>query len=133
VSGSTEEADAEVAIVMRAYRAFARGDIDGAVADLDPEVEWIEPDDFPNGGRRRGPAAVAEYLRLSRAAWSELRSVATPFRRGEQIVVVHHVAGRLADGTPHDATVADAYTFENGRVVRMQAYADPAQALEPGA
>ncbi len=132
MSDSTEEGDSDVAIVMRAYRAFARGDIDGAVADLDPEVEWIEPDEFPNGGRRRGPAAVAEYLRLSRSAWSELRSEATPVRRGEQIVVIHHVVGRLADGTPHDATVADAFTLENGRVVRMQAYADPSAALQPG-
>jgi ketosteroid isomerase-like protein len=39
---------------------------------------------------------------------------------------LHHVYGRLADGTSHDVTVADVYTVRNGQVVRMEAYASPA-------
>jgi hypothetical protein len=30
---------------------------------------------------------------------------------------------------PADVTVADVFTVENGRVVRMRAYADPAEVL----
>jgi ketosteroid isomerase-like protein len=121
--------DPDVELVLRAYDAFARGDIDGAVADLHPDVEWTEPDEFPNGGRRHGPDAVADYLRASRAGWSELVSEPTAHRRGDKIVVVHRVSGRLADGTANDVTVADVYTIENGKVVKMTAYADPAEAL----
>jgi len=130
-SSSPATTDPDVALVLRAYEAFERGDIEAAVADLHPEVEWIEPDDFPMGGRRVGRAAVAEYLRASRAAWAELRSEPIASRRGTDIVVVHHVVGRLADGTPNEATVADVFTAANGQVVRMQAYADPADV--PGA
>jgi hypothetical protein len=50
-------------------------------------------------------------------------------RRGNDIVVVHRVHGRLADGTFRDVTVADVFTFSNGLIVRMQVYGDPAQAL----
>jgi ketosteroid isomerase-like protein len=121
--------DSDVELVLRAYHAFARGDIERAVADLHPDVEWIEPDEFPNGGRRRGPDAVAEYLRESRASWSEMVSEPTAHRRGDKIVVVHHVSGRLVDGTPGDVTVADVFTVENGQVVKMTAYADPTEAL----
>jgi ketosteroid isomerase-like protein len=121
--------DPEIAVVLAAYAAFARGEIDKAVAKLHPKVEWTEPEEFPYGGRRVGRTAVAEYLRSSRSLWAELVSEPTARRRGNDIVVIHHVHGRLADGTFRDATVADVFTFSNGLVVRMQAYADPAQAL----
>ena len=115
--------------MLRSYAAFARGAIDEAVAPLHPDVEWIEPDEFPNGGRRTGPAAVADYLSQSRAMWAELVSEATPYRRGRDIVIVHHLSGRLTDGSPRDVTVADVFTVQDGRVVRMQAYANPSEAL----
>jgi ketosteroid isomerase-like protein len=124
-----EPTDPDVALVLASYAAYARGDIDAAVAPLDPDVEWTEPDEFPGGGTRRGPAAVADYLRASHAQWAELTSEPTPYRRGEDIVIVHHVHGRLADGTPRDMTVADVFTLRDGRVIRMHAYADPAEAL----
>ncbi len=55
------------------------------------------------------------------------------FRRGEgdDLVVLHHVSGRLVDDHDHDheATVADVYTLRDGLVVRMHAYADPRNAF----
>jgi ketosteroid isomerase-like protein len=121
--------DPEAAAVLAAYAAFARGDIDLAVAGLHGQVEWIEPEEFPYGGRRVGPAAVADYLRRPRSMWADLVSEPAAHRRGDDIVIVHHVHGHLVDGTFRDATVADVFTFRDGMVVRMQAYADPAQAF----
>jgi len=133
MSGSTLGGlDPDVTLVLNSYEAFARGDIDQAVAPLHPDVEWVEPDEFPHGGRRQGPEAVADYLRSSRALWAEFASEPTPHRRGDDIVIVHHVSGRLIDGTPHDVTVADVFTVRDGVVVRMKAYADPAEALASG-
>ncbi|MDX6396168.1 MAG: uncharacterized protein QOJ73_7231 [Streptosporangiaceae bacterium] len=124
--------DPDVAMVLDAYAAYARGDIEAAVAGLHPEVEWIEPDEFPNGGRRQGPAAVAEYLRSAREMWAELVSERSAVRRCGDIVIIHHVSGRLVDGTEHEATVADVFTVRDGQAVRMRAYADPAEALGTG-
>jgi hypothetical protein len=42
-------------------------------------------------------------------------------RRGARIVAIHHVDGTLIDGTPDAATVADFYTFHNGRVGTIHA------------
>jgi ketosteroid isomerase-like protein len=119
-----------MALVLRAYHAFARGDIDEAVADLHPDVEWIEPEELPNGGRKQGRQAVADYLRAFRAMWADLKSEPVAHRRGDRIVVIHHVSGHLLDGSASDLTVADVFTIEGGRVVRMQAYANPAEALD---
>lgn len=127
-----EDPDRDVAIVLAAYEAFARGDIEAAVQRLHPGVEWIEPDEFPNGGRHVGPDAVADYLRSSRAAWGDVVSERTAHRRGGNVVVVHHASGRLLDGSDIDATVADVFTLRDGVVVKMQAYADPAEVLGPG-
>ncbi len=123
--GSDPEAD----LVLASYAAFARGDIEAAVAPLTEWTEWFEPEEFLMGGRRVGRAAVTEYLHASRAAWRELTSTPTAHRVGEHIVVVHAVSGTLADGSKAEATVADVYTIRDGAVVSMKATADIEAAL----
>jgi ketosteroid isomerase-like protein len=121
--------DPEVEVVLAAYEAFARGDIAAAVRDLDPEVEWVEPIDFPKGGRRVGREAVAEYLEASRAGWKHVTSEPTATRVGPEIVVVHRLHGNLLDGTPREAEVADVFRFRDGRIGRMRAYGAPEEAF----
>lgn len=123
------DADPEVAVVLAAYEAFGRGDIGGAVADMDAEVEWIEPISFAMGGRRVGTAAVAEYLEASRSGWKHLTSEPTAHRVGPEIVVVHKLHGILLDGTPQEVEVADVFRFREGRIGRMRAYEAPEEAF----
>jgi ketosteroid isomerase-like protein len=121
--------DSDVQLVLNAYRAYAAGDIDTAVADLAPDVEWTEPDEFPDGGTRHGPAAVAEYLRDSWARWADLVSEPTAYPRADDVVIVHHATGHLLDGTAAEMTVADVYTVRDAKIVRMVAHTDPATVL----
>jgi ketosteroid isomerase-like protein len=122
--------DPEIEVVLAAYESFARGDAAGAVAAMDPEVEWIEPLSFPMGGRRVGPAAVAEYLAASRADWKHLTSEPTATRVGPEIVVVHRLQGILLDGTPREAEATDVFRFgDDGKIVRMRAYEAPEEAF----
>jgi ketosteroid isomerase-like protein len=123
------DADPEIEVVLAAYEAFARGDIAAAVKDMDPEIEWVEPIDFPNGGRRVGTAAVAEYLEASRSGWKHLTSEPTATRVGPEIVVVHRLHGNLPDGTPRRAEAADVFRFRDGRIGRMRAYEAPEEAF----
>ncbi len=57
-----------------AYAAFNRGDIEATVEQLDPQIEWIEPSEFPGGGTYHGRDEVKRYLTQSFAAWAEARS-----------------------------------------------------------
>jgi ketosteroid isomerase-like protein len=116
-------------IIKNAYDAFARGDIDAAVADLHPDVEWIEPASFPMGGPYHGRAAVHAYLSASRASWRDLNTDVTLHIVNGKILAVHHLVGVLLDGTPNEATVADVFTVRNGSVVHMQAYATTEEAF----
>ena len=121
--------DPDVQVVLAAYQAFAVGDIVSATARLHPQVIWIEPDEFPDGGRYVGPGAVAGYLARSRSTWARLVSTPIARRVGDTIAVRHHVEGETVDGTYREATVADVFTVRDGLVVHMQAYADPDRAF----
>jgi len=117
--------DADVRLILDAYRAFQAGDIDRATASLHQDVVWIEPDEFPDGGRYVGPASVADYLSRSRDRWRTVVSTPLARRVGDKIAVRHHLEGQAIDGTHAEATVADVFTVRDGVIVHMQAYADP--------
>lgn len=119
----------DVELVLASYEAYARDDIEAAVASVDADVEWIEPEHFVNGGRRCGREAVADYLRRSRARWRDLTVEPHAHPRDHDIVVVVRHHGTLQDETPADVTVADVFTVREGRVVRMEAFADPSEAF----
>jgi ketosteroid isomerase-like protein len=57
--------DSDAGLVRDVYGAFAGGDVDGVLDALDPDVEWVEREEFPNGGDWRGRAAVADDVRVA--------------------------------------------------------------------
>ena len=114
-----------------AYRAFNRGDIDSAVRFLDAEVEWIEPDEFPGGGIYHGVEAVRQYLARSRASASQVISEPEELiPAGNRVVVFVHARVLPKESANwQDIRLADVFTFENGRVTKMRAFADRAEAM----
>jgi uncharacterized protein len=128
---TTSELEQAIHKLHEAYAAFNRGDIAGAVAAMDPEVEWTEPPEFPGGGTYRGPAEVMGYLTQSRAAWADVRSEPEQFIPvGARIVVFVHARVRAKDSTvTQDVSLADVYTFRDGKVINMRAFADRQDAL----
>jgi ketosteroid isomerase-like protein len=126
-----EETKAAVAELRAAYAAFNRGDIDAAVRFLDPQIEWIEPPEFPGGGTYHGVEGVKRYLRQSRAGAVEV--ISTPERfipAGDRIVVFVHarVLPKNSD-TWQDVRLADVYTIQGGRATKMRAFANRDDAL----
>jgi len=120
-----------VRILREAYAAFNRGDIASAVAQLDPQIDWTEPVEFPGGGRYHGRAEVAAYLTQSRSGWAEGSSEPERFiPAGDRIVVFVHARFRLQDGGEwREVRLADVYTFRDGNAVGMRAFADRQEAL----
>lgn len=124
----TEHAIAEL---RAAYGAFNRGDIDAAVRVLDPQVEWVEPEEFPHGGAYHGIEGAKRYLAQSRAAAAQVISEPDQFVPvGDRVVVFVH-ARVLPRGTAEwqDINLADVYTFRDGKVIKMRAFANRQDAL----
>jgi len=130
-SARTAELDRVIATLRGAYAAFNRGDMDAAVEPLDVHIEWTEPAAFPGGGTYHGREAVRHYLAQSRAPWAEGSSEPEQFIAANNRIVVLVRARFRTKGsdTWQDVSLADVYTFSNGELVQMRAFADRQEAL----
>lgn len=113
----TTAADREE-FLMEMYRAFNARDIDGALANLAPEVDW------PNGwkgGRIHGRAAVRAYWQRQ---WAEIDPRVEPVKidaasdgrlhvRVDQLI--RDKAGKIIANGP----VEHVYTFDGAFIRRM--------------
>jgi ketosteroid isomerase-like protein len=118
-------------MLRTAYAAFNRGDIAAAVEGMDPEIEWVEPAEFPGGGTYRGKDGVKAYLTQSRESAAEVHSEPERFiSAGDRIVVFVHARVRAKDSSQwQDVDLADVYTFSAGKPVKMRAFANRQEAL----
>jgi len=118
--------------LKHAYEAYCRGDIQGAVdaIDFDPNILWIEPKEFYAGGTYHGRQGVIDYLTLAYSATEKVQNVPEEIVEvGDKIAVfLHFRAWPKGGGEPREGHIADVYTVHEGKVVQMQAYADPAEA-----
>lgn len=127
----TEIANA-IALLRSAYAAFNRGDIDSAVAVLDPNIDWVEPSEFPGGGAYKGREGAKQYLTQSRAGCEQVISKPVKFiPAGARIVVFVHPRV-LPKGSDQwqEIDLADVYTFSGGKPVAMHAFARQEDALK---
>jgi uncharacterized protein len=101
------------------------------VEALDPQIEWIEPEEFPGGGAYHGHDGVKGYLTQSRAAWAEVVSEPEQFiPAGNRIVVFVHARVRPKDSDEwQEVRLADVYTIHDSRATQMRAFADREEAL----
>jgi uncharacterized protein len=132
VGMSKEEIDRAVKMLRAAYAAFNRGDIDSAVSGFDPKIEWVEPAEFPGGGKYEGRDGAKQYLAQSRAGCRQVISEPVRFiPAGDRIVVFVHarVLPKESDQWQR-IDLADVYTFKDGKAVAMHAFAKREDALK---
>ena len=90
---SSADSEARIEALRETYAAINRNDIPAAIEIFDPQIEWIEPSDYPEGGTTHGIADVEELHKRSLATWAE--GACEPERfivAGDKIIVVAHVA-----------------------------------------
>jgi uncharacterized protein len=132
VAMSKEETARAETMLRAAYAAFNRGDIESAVAGFDPKIEWVEPAEFPGGGKYEGRAGAKQYLAQSRAGCRQVISEPVKFiPAGDRIVVFVHarVLPKESDQW-QQIDLADVYTFKDGKAVAMHAFAKREDALK---
>jgi uncharacterized protein len=123
----------EAAAVKATYAAINRNDIAAAVSALDPEVEWIEPPDYPGGGGTyRGPAQAMAHISKGRDTWAEGScEVERLIFSGDKVIAFIHVRVRLKDHAEWiDGRIADVHTFRNGKVIQVRSFGTSQAAVE---
>jgi uncharacterized protein len=107
-----------VETARRAYAAFAAADIEGAVADIDDDIEWVVPGNSAVGGTYRGKDEVIGFF-ITIAQKGFTTQPHDYFAEGDKVVVLTtiSVAGETSEQ-------ADLLTFRDGKLVGFYSYGD---------
>jgi len=115
-------------VVRGMYAAFGRGDLEGMLAPLDPQVSWRTPGapDLPTAGLRRGIPAVREFFGLLLNTFDIADFQPQDFlAAGDKVVVL----GTSREGPKGSGRLVDfrwvhVFTFRNGAIVAFEEPAD---------
>jgi ketosteroid isomerase-like protein len=121
-----------IEVVKRALDAFSRGDGDAFAELTTPDLEWKTGLGAVEGEIFRGWEGVETYFDRLNSAWEEFRFVAEEFRHHDDVVLV---LGRLegrgrSGGVPVDSPVGAVWDLRGGKIWRLRAYLDQAEATE---
>ena len=105
-------------LIARAYAAFNRRDIDGALAVMSESVSWPKASE---GGRVVGKEEIRSYWTRQ---WDEFDPHVEPIEiiddaRGRTEVRVHQLVKSLQGDVLSDSEVWHVYTISNGLIDRM--------------
>jgi ketosteroid isomerase-like protein len=116
-----------VQIVKDAYAAFGRGDIQGLLALLVEDIEWISPGGaLPPADTYRGPAAVAGFFqKLSETVEFSSFEPREFVAEGDRVLVVGFDSWRAkATNRTFEGHWVMAFTVRNGKVTNVREYID---------
>jgi hypothetical protein len=132
MSTLTPSLAAETEALRKADAALNRNDIPAFVRVFDPQIERIEPADFPGGGTYHGLEAVKAHVSLHRGRWAEGSCEPQRFIvAGDKVIVFARVRVRLKHETQwREGPIADVFTFRSGKAIQFRTFADRRQALE---
>lgn len=122
--------DANVDVIRSIYDDWLRGEI--AADRFDPEMAMVESRTLPGAHSAHGIDAVRRYMESFARYWDEIRFEPQEYiEAGDQVIVVARLVGRgKSSGIEVERTWAYVWTLRAGKALRMEGYADRAEALK---
>jgi len=124
-----------IATIDELYQAFAKGDIPGALANMDPSIEWNEAESFPyaDGNPYVGPQAIVEgvFARIG-AEWEYWNLVDIELHEmsdDKVLATLRYQAKYKKNGAVIDAQTAHFWTLKDGKIIRFQQFTDTDQVV----
>jgi ketosteroid isomerase-like protein len=119
-----------VELIRAIYEDWLRGEL--ALDRFDPEITMVESETIPGATSARGIDAVRRYLESFGNYWAEIRFEPQEYiDAGDKVVVVARLTGRgKSSGVEVQRTWAYVWTVRAERALRMEAYAERAEALQ---
>ena len=112
-----------VDLVRGAYDEFNSGNVEGVIARLDPEVEWIEPGggNAPSG-TFKGPDCVAnDVFAAVPENFDEFTcTVEEAGDQGDTVVVTAHFEAKNKSGAELDTQAEHVWEVRDGKVARFE-------------
>ena len=124
---STEQ---NIRAAQAGYAAFARGDMDGVLAQLDENIEWVTPQvaGMPGSGTKHGHTGVLDFFKAVRECWEFEAFEPREYIASGEVLAVEGFYRAKARGT---GLVAESgwvmvWRFRNGKCIHFQEYTDTA-------
>jgi ketosteroid isomerase-like protein len=112
-----------VDLVRGGYDDFNSGNIDGVIARLHAEVEWVEP----GGGKApsgtfRGPDSVANdvFAKVPETFDEFTVEVVNARDEGDTVVVTSHFKGKSRSGAELDAQAEQVWEVRDDKIARLE-------------
>lgn len=118
-----------VETVRNFYACFAAGDVPGAFALLDPEIDWTEAERGPYEGTYKGvPAVVAGVFEPLGADFDQFAATPSEFLGdGDRVAVFGTYTGvARSTGRALKAPFVHSWTVSGGKLVRFVQHTDSA-------
>lgn len=119
----------DAAVVLEAFRAIERRDLEGLLALYHPEVEFHEAPSLPYGGTSRGYEEVAgntgwaeTWLPLQPTAAERSMDPRVVATNDREVVVLYRQRAIDGAGKRFDAPVLGLYEVRDGRFARAQMF-----------
>lgn len=121
-----------VELALTAYQAWNEDDLDGQLATLHPDIEWVTSGVFPGlQAVYRGHDGYRKFCRDFRGTFESLHIGVEQIRDcGERVVALLAFRATGRDGVKVRRRAANVLSFRDGLAVRIEAYGDWADALE---
>lgn len=118
--------------LRRGYEAVGRGDYEAIRELLDPKILLQDRPEAPDAGSYRGFEGMLDSLRATNESFEDFRLEPSQFfEHGDKVVVILEMTGRgRTSGVPVEERIAHLWTISDGLAVELQAFTDPADALE---
>ena len=132
--GTTQTSDSNdfsITVVRGFYETLLRGDLEGILDLLDPQVEWRAPESLPWGGGFHGHDGFREFFgELFGQPVDSRREIREYLSAGDRVVVLLGLFGRRKG---HEAEIevpeVHIWTVRNGKILGLEAYFDTAMFL----
>jgi ketosteroid isomerase-like protein len=112
--------------------AYNRRDFDAAIKDFDPGIEWVMPEQQQSDSGR-GPEAAIRFFEEIDETMEELTLKPQEFiDAGDRVAtrLRHRGRGKRSGVEIDEELYHQVATFDNGKIVRMEYFADWNEALE---
>jgi ketosteroid isomerase-like protein len=112
--------------------AYNRRDFDAAIKDFDPGIEWVMPEQQQSDSGR-GPEAAIRFFEEIDETMEELTLKPQEFiDAGDRVAtrLRHRGRGKRSGVEIDEELYHQVATFHNGKIVRMEYFADWNEALE---
>jgi ketosteroid isomerase-like protein len=127
-----EQTSNNVAAVQRLYALFVDGRIEEAKALLDPDIDWLEPEEQPDRHVVKGADNALVALNQWLETWHgyEIELVELVDAPGDRVYqAVRQRATGAVSGVPFEGDLFQVWELRHGRPVRMEMFFDRAKAL----